>query len=87
LVNALGYEACFEMKAGRDRQKKITANMITQAKKNLILRQVTHLDQLADKLSEERVRRVIEPILAGSEAVNIPADDVNYVIELGLIKR
>jgi hypothetical protein len=88
LVNALGYEACFEMKQGRDRQKEITADMINQAKENLILRRETHLDQLVDKLSEERVRRVIEPILASSiEAKKIPADDVNYVIDLGLIKK
>jgi hypothetical protein len=31
----------------------------------LILRRETHLDQLTDKLQEERVRRVIEPLLAG----------------------
>jgi hypothetical protein len=88
LVNALGYEACFKMEQGRDRQKEITADMINQAKENLILRRETHLDQLADKLTEERVRRVIEPILAGSiEAEKIPADDVDYVIDLGLIKK
>ncbi|MCP4230018.1 MAG: ATP-binding protein, partial [bacterium] len=48
----------------------------------------THLDQLADKLSEDRVCRVIAPILAGSqEAEKIPADDVTYAIDLGLIKK
>ncbi len=88
LVNALGYETCFEMKEGRDRGKEITVDMINQAKENLILRRVTHLDQLVDKLGEERVRRVIEPILAGTqEAEKIPADDVNYVIDLGLVKK
>jgi hypothetical protein len=40
--------------------------LIDQAKENLILRRVTHLDQLADKLREPRVRRVIEPMLAGT---------------------
>jgi hypothetical protein len=86
LVNALGYETCFEMKP--EREKEITVDMLEQAEENLILRRETHLDQLADKLSEDRVRRVIEPILAGSkEAEKIPADDVNYVIDLGLIKK
>jgi len=62
--------------------------MMEQAKENLILRRETHLDQLADKLKEERVRRVIAPILAGeSEAKKIPTDDVEYVMDLGLIKR
>ncbi|NIM10407.1 MAG: AAA family ATPase [Candidatus Aminicenantes bacterium] len=88
LVNALGYEVCFEMKDGRDRSREINLEMIEQAKENLILRRDTHLDQLADKLKEARVRRVIEPILAGSlEAEKIPEDDVDYTIDLGLVKK
>jgi len=63
LVNALGYETCFEMKEHRDRSRPITAEMIFAAKEELILRRETHLDQLSDKLQEERVRRVIEPTL------------------------
>ena len=55
----------FEMREGRDRSQPITVERIEQAKENLILRRVTHLDQLADKLREARVRRVIEPMLAG----------------------
>ncbi len=66
LVNALAYEACFKMKEGRDRGKEITKEMIAQAKENLILRRDTHLDQLTDKLREDRVKRVLIPILAGS---------------------
>ncbi|MDI6794461.1 MAG: ATP-binding protein [bacterium] len=86
LVNALGYETCFEIKRGRDRSQLITAGMVIEAKENLILRRETHLDQLADKLEEERVRNVIEPILAGGEmADRLPKDDVQYVEDLGLI--
>ncbi len=88
LVNALGYETCFEMEAGQDRQQPITGELVEQAKENLILRRETHLDQLADKLREERVRRVIEPVLAGSRlAEDFRQDDVNYVVDLGLIRR
>lgn len=87
LVNALGYEVCFKMKSGRDRAVPITADMVTQAKENLILRRETHLDQLVDKLSEDRVRRVIEPLLANMEiSVQIPTDDILYVRDLGLIR-
>jgi len=87
LVNALAYEVCFEMTAGRDRTQPITVEIINEAKENLILRRETHLDQLVDKLREERVRRVIEPILASeSEPENLNEDDVQYVIDLGLIK-
>lgn len=86
LVNALGYEVCFEMKAGRDRTQPITVEQIAQAKENLILRRETHLDQLADKLREERVRRVIEPLLIGQDiALDLPLDDIDYVRDLGLV--
>jgi len=86
LVNALAYEVT--SKLGRDRSQPITAEMVTEAKERLILRRETHLDQLVDKLQEERVRRVIEPILAGQmnpEQMN--ENDVQYVIDLGLIDR
>jgi len=87
LVNALAYEACFEMKAGRDRSVAVTGEMMVQAKENLILRRETHLDQLADKLKEDRVRRVIGPILEGTSIANIPQDDIQYVLDLGLITQ
>ena len=88
LVNALGYETCFRMKAGRDRTQPITAEQVEEAKENLILRRETHLDQLADKLKEERVKRVIEPVLAGDTlAEGFRRDDVDYLVDLGLIKQ
>ena len=84
LVNALGYEVCFKMSAGRERSRSITAEMVLEAKEQLILRRETHLDQLADKLREERVKRVIEPILSGEGDPNlIPTDDIDYVARSG----
>ncbi len=88
LVNALAYEACFRNKAGRDRGRTITVEAILHAREQLILRRETHLDQLTDKLQEERVRRVVEPLLSGSESVEkIPVDDLDYVRDLGLVRR
>ena len=88
LVNALAYEACFDNKAGRERSRKITTDAIQDAREQLILRRETHLDQLTDKLQEERVRRVVEPLLSGAEAADsIAADDLEYVRDLGLIAR
>ena len=88
LVNALAYETTWEMKAGRDRTQPITGAMIQEAKENLILRRVTHLDQLADKLREPRVRRVVEPMLRGDELGSAATvDDIQYVADLGLIAR
>ena len=49
-----------------DRARPITADAILQAQERLILRRDTHVDDLAHKLREERVRRVVEPILTGA---------------------
>ena len=85
LVNALCREACFDSEAGRDRSRAITAGDILDAQERLILARVTHLDQLADKLREERVRRVVEPILAGASVSAWSTEDVAYVHDLGLV--
>ncbi len=88
LANALAYETCFERKEGRDRSRPVTREMMNEAKESLILRRVTHLDQLADKLQEERVRRVIGPILEGALLeTDFRLEDVQYVMDLGLIRR
>ena len=88
LVNALAYETCFKMPQGRDRVQPITLEAVEEAKENLILRRETHLDQLTDKLQEERVRRVIEPLLTGDVlADDLAPDDVAYVRDLGLVKQ
>jgi hypothetical protein len=87
VVNALAYETCFRMKEGRDRSRPITAESMEQAKENLILRRETHLDQLADKLKEDRVRRVIEPLITGETLeTDRLEDDIQYVVDLGLIR-
>jgi hypothetical protein len=86
LVNALAYEVT--SKLCRDRGVAITAVDILTAKENLIQRRETHLDQLIDKLQEERVRRVISPMLVGENlAEAVRQDDVQYLIDLGLIRR
>ena len=86
MVNALAYDACFRMVENRDRTRPITAAIIMEAKDRLTIQHETHLDQLKDKLKEERVRRVVQPILAG-EAVAETSDDTQYVVDLGLIRR
>ncbi len=88
LVNALAYEACFKMEEGKSRSNPITEALLMEAKERLIQRRETHLDQLADKLQEERVRRVIEPMLTGEMFEQaIQPDDIDYLVDLGLITR
>ena len=87
LVNALGYEACFRSTGNRDRTQALSVEAVEQAKEQLIRRRETHLDQLADKLQEPRVRQVIEPVLSGSDELkDLPVDDLDYVRDLGLIR-
>ena len=88
LVNALAYEACFKGAANRDPTAAIAVEAIDQAKEALILSRVTHLHQLARTLREDRVRRVIEPLLVGTAPAGDPSeDDLDYVSDLGLIRR
>ena len=84
LVNALCAGACFDNKAGRDRSRSIELDDVYAAREELILSRRTHLDQLAHKLEEERVRQVVEPILSGGE-VQHDGRDLEYVRDLGLL--
>ena len=86
LVNALAYQACF--RDITDRNIPITKEIIERSKETLIIRQDTHLDSLFDKLNEERVRTIIDPIISGSpELATFNLDDIKYVRDLGLIKK
>lgn len=84
LVNALAREATDELV--EDRTLPITDAVIDAAKEILIRRQDTHLDNLAERLREPRVRRIIEPILAGEALPAVPDDDLRYVQDLGLVR-
>ena len=85
LVNALCNEACFENPQGRDRSRPITEDDIFAAQEVLIQGRVVHLDQLADKLQEKRVQRVIQPMLSGVVRWGYTARDLEYVRDLGLV--
>lgn len=57
-----------------------------QAKQELILRRDTHLDSLADKLKEKRVKRIVQDIINGKNlSLEILDDDIAYVRDLGLV--
>ncbi|MEG4322249.1 MULTISPECIES: ATP-binding protein [unclassified Microcoleus] len=84
LVNALAKEIVEELVI--DESIEITPEHILSAKEILIKRQDTHLDSLAERLRENRVKAIIEPMLAGLELGNIPNDDIQFLIDLGLCK-
>ncbi len=86
LVNALGNEVTHEMEENRDPSVTITPGKLEEAKERLILSRQTHLDQLTDKLTEDRIRRVILPMITGEEA-RVHKDDDQYCMDLGLITQ
>ncbi|RMI35857.1 ATP-binding protein [Nocardia stercoris] len=83
LTNALASEVIRRMKIAGT----ITDDHIDEAKERLILARATHLDSLVYKLTDTRVRQVLEPLLAGTEldVDDIYDDSVSYVRDLGLI--
>ena len=87
LVNALADAACFTDAVGRDRRHTITVDDVNAAQERLVASRETHLDQLADKLQEDRVRRVVEPLLSGGDEREFSARDIEYVRDLGLVAR
>ncbi|HET8642944.1 MAG TPA: AAA family ATPase [Pseudonocardiaceae bacterium] len=84
LVNALAQEVVQELAVPV--AEPVTVKHMNQAKERLIQERATHLDSLAAKLVEPRVRRVIEPVLAG-ELLDLDPydDDLLYTRDLGLI--
>jgi len=84
LVNALALEMCFSSGMPKEPGGPLSERDVFGAREALILRRETHLDQLADKLREPRVRRVIEPLLSGGDGRHSERD-FEYVRDLGLV--
>jgi hypothetical protein len=91
LVNALGRELCFEEQAIAFEQT-VTETDVDNAGEILIKRRDVHLDQLADKLMEPKVAKIVETILIGndledSQPGNFEVNEAQqYVIDLGLVR-
>jgi hypothetical protein len=85
LVNALAAVIVDELVT--DRAAPITAAPVDRAKDVLIERQDTHLDSLAERLREPRIRAILEPMLAGESPGEIPIDDIRFATDLGLLRQ
>jgi hypothetical protein len=82
LVNAIARQLTEEI--APEPATVITPAMVAVAKEILIRRQDTHLDSLAERLREDRVKAIIEPMLAGLDLGNVPNEDIQFVQDLGL---
>jgi hypothetical protein len=86
LVNSLAREIVDKMKVPAT--EPITVDHVDLAKERLILARATHLDSLLARLTEPRVRHVLEPLIAGDILHGDDLDDdIAYVRALGLIAR
>ncbi len=71
----------------KDRSVPITAAHVEAAKETIILERRTHIDSLVARLREERVRRIIDPMMSGARTGHdVLHDDFAYVLGLGLIR-
>jgi hypothetical protein len=84
LVNALAKLLVEELVP--DVAQVITAADVERAKEVLIARRDTHIDSLAGRLREPRIRAVLEPMLAGELLGDVPEDDRQFAVDLGLVR-
>ena len=86
LVNAIAREAVMEI-TRNDYSLAITKNLIEQAIQNIILTRGTHFDSLIRKLRDQRIRKVIGPLILGEEIIDRTTDDYIYTRDLGLVRE
>lgn len=58
---------------------------VGRARDLIVERQETHLDSLAERLRDPRVRAVIEPMILGDQLASASPDDLRFVLDLGLV--
>ena len=86
LVNALADQTCFEDEAGLDRTREIGVEAVETARERLFRERPSHIRHLEERLTDARVRRVIEPVVAGRAAFLANRKDHSYVRDLGFVK-
>jgi len=84
LVNRIASE-CVERLVPR-RTDPVGAAHIDRAAEVVVEARETHIEDLAARLDEDRVRSVVEPMLMGEmTGADVPDDDVDYVLDLGIL--
>ncbi|MCA9704466.1 MAG: ATP-binding protein [Myxococcales bacterium] len=70
----------------KDRAVDITASHVDAAKEAIILGRRSHIDSLVARLREDRVRRILVPMITGGTTESdVLDDDFAYVVGLGLV--
>jgi len=84
LCNALGEQMCFKL---FPKERILRQEHLKAAKEALILARTTHLDQLAFRLNEDRVKQIMIPMLLGETVDEFPQMDIEYMKDLGLLHQ
>ena len=59
--------------------------LVGRARTDLIQSRAVHIDNLAERLKQPRVRQVLEPILTGDPNIIFETNDLQYCMALGLV--
>jgi hypothetical protein len=72
----------------KDFSQAVTAEIVDQAARAIILSDFVHVDLLRERLLESEVRRLIDAVIAGATCFKDPTNykDIQYVQDLGLLK-
>jgi hypothetical protein len=86
LTNALAKECVLRIVPSETRET-VLPEHVDQAREQLIASRATHIDSLGERLKEERVRRVIQPMIIGHADPTLGRSDrdVEFCLDLGLI--
>ncbi|MCX4246121.1 ATP-binding protein [Paraliomyxa miuraensis] len=70
-----------------DRAVELTAEHVDAAKETIIIERRTHIDSLVRRLREDRVQRILAPMLTGGATeADVLDDDFAYAVGLGLLR-
>ena len=85
LVNALCEQIVYRIIP--DPEIAVQSEHVEQAKDQLIASRATHIDSLGERLKDERIRRVIQPMITGESDPTLGRSDrdVEFCLDLGLI--
>jgi len=68
--------------------QEVTAGHIDIAKELLIRQRAVHLDSLAERLRDDRVRQIVQTILTGdSDPTLTDGDDFRFAVDMGLVVK
>ncbi|MDR3048891.1 MAG: PD-(D/E)XK nuclease domain-containing protein, partial [Elusimicrobiota bacterium] len=85
LVNSLFMRATLRI-LNEDSKETVTIEHIKQAREQMILARETHLDALAYRLQDERIKKVIETLMTGKPDIALAqSEGFRLCIDLGLV--